>query len=86
MPGPDPHAFWIDDDDPARPVVSFQNYFWTNNRGNRKARAIAILGRLRWRDWVCLWCGETLPDYKRADARYCSEGCRKAAARARRKW
>ena len=47
MPGPNPHELWIDNDNPAWPVVSFQNYFWTNNRCNRKARAIAILGRLR---------------------------------------
>jgi len=48
MSGPDPHDLWIDDDDPARPVVSFQHYFWTGNRGNRQARASAILRRLRW--------------------------------------
>ena len=84
MPGPGPHELWIDDNDPARAVVSFQHYFWTGNRGNRHARANAIVRRLRWDDWPCRWCGETLPDFKPADALYCCEGCRKSAARRRR--
>lgn len=84
MPGPNPHELWIDDDDPARPAVSFQNYSWTNNSGNRQARAISILRRLQRKDWVCRWCGDVLPDYKRADARYCGESCRKSAVRWRR--
>lgn len=83
MPGPNPHELWIDDDDPARPAVSFQNYSWTNNSGNRKARAISILRRLQLKDWACRWCGDPLPEYKRADALYCGESCRKRSARAR---
>lgn len=85
MPGPDPHALWIEDKNPERPCVQFQAYFWTNNNGNRQARAIALLRRLRRGDWRCLWCGDDLPDQRRADARYCREACRKRAARARRK-
>lgn len=84
MPGPDPHSLWIDEYDPRRPCVSFQPYFWTGNAGNRRARTLAILRRLKLGDWFCRWCGETLPDYVRADALYCREGCRKAAARRRR--
>ncbi|KHQ53176.1 hypothetical protein A9320_19395 [Ruegeria sp. PBVC088] len=80
MPGPDPHAFWIVDSDPSSPRASYHSYLWTGNGGNRKARAIAILKGLMRRDWHCRWCGNTLPDYARADARY----CRKAAARRRR--
>lgn len=83
MPGPDPHAFWIDED-AERPTVVFENYLWTGNAGNRKARAISILQRLRYGIWVCHGCGEPLPDYKRADTRFCREACRKAAARRRR--
>jgi hypothetical protein len=85
MPGPNPYELWIDDDDPERPVVWFEQYFWTGNRGNRMARAVKITRRLRLGDWQCRWCGDMFPDYKRADARYCCERCRKAAAQARRK-
>lgn len=84
MPGPDPHTLWIDVADPRRPCVTFQPYFWTGNSGNRKARALAILRRLRWGDWICGWCDGPLPDYVRADARYRREACRRAAARQRR--
>ena len=84
MPGPDPHTLWIDDDDPGRPAVSWQPYFWTGNNGNRRNRAIAILKRLRRGTWRCLLCGDDLPEYLRADAVYCSTGCRKRAARERR--
>jgi len=83
MPGPDPHALWIDDE-ADRPRVLFQAYFWTGNSGNRKARAAALLRRLQRGDWYCRCCGDPLPDYLRADARYCREACRKRAARGRR--
>ena len=84
MPGPDPDALWIDPD-ADRPTVSFQAYYWTGNNGNRRARAVAIVRRLMRRDWYCRWCGDPLPDWRRADARYCCEGCRKRAARRRRR-
>lgn len=83
MPGPDPHALWIDDES-DRPSVVFQAYSRTGNNGNRKARAIALLRRLSRGDWVCRWCRDPLPDYLRVDARFCGEGCRKRAARLRR--
>lgn len=82
MPGPDPHAIWIESDEPLR--VCYQAYFWTGNLGNRRARSIAILRRLVLRTWQCKRCGEALPVYLRADAVYCSERCRKRAARMRR--
>lgn len=85
MPGPDPYGLWINHDDPRSPSVMMYAYFGTGNRGNRKARAAAILRRLRCGDWVCRCCGDPLPDYLRADARYCREACRKAVARQRRK-
>ncbi len=84
MPGPDPHALWIDTE-AERPSVLFQAYFWTGNNGNRRKRAIAILRRLQRSDWKCRWCGDPLPDWRRADALYCCEGCRKRAARVRRR-
>jgi len=83
MPGPDPDALWIESDE--RPYrVSYQAYFWTGNNGNRKARAIAMLQRLARHDWKCRWCSEPLPDWRRVDAQYCREQCRKRAARWRR--
>lgn len=85
MPGPDPHALWIESDEPPYRVCH-QAYFWTGNNGNRKARAVAILRRLMLGTWQCRECGEGLPDYVRADAQYCREACRKAAARRRRAW
>ncbi len=82
MPGPDPHALWIEDDG-EDPSVCWQRYFWTGNEGNRKARAIDLVRRLAHGNWFCRWCGDPLPDYLRTDARYCREACRKRAARVR---
>jgi len=86
MPGPDPHAVWINRYEGERPTVTHENYLWTGNAGNRQKRAIAILFRVLRHDWVCRWCGGDLPEWRRADAKYCCEGCRKRAARQRRKW
>ncbi|RYH10513.1 hypothetical protein EU800_07120 [Tropicimonas sp. IMCC6043] len=83
MPGPDPEALWIDEE-ADRPTVTYQAYCWTGNNGNRRKRAIAMLRRLARGDWTCRWCGDALPDWRRVDARYCCEGCRKRAARSRR--
>ena len=82
--GPDPHVLWIESDEPPY-SVAYQAYLWTGIKGNRKARAIAMVRRLALGTWRCLWCREMLPDYLRADARYCNDRCRKQAARARRK-
>lgn len=46
MPGPDPHALWIDYDC-NRPRVLFQAYLWTGNSGNRKSRALAAAASRR---------------------------------------
>ncbi|WP_372572677.1 hypothetical protein [Ruegeria jejuensis] len=48
------------------------------------ARIKAVMRRYRNGTWCCNWCCAPLPDYKRRDAHYCSEGCRKRAARYRR--
>ncbi len=83
MPGPDPAALWIEEY-ADRPTVSFHAYFWTGNDGNRHKRAEGMVRRLARGDWKCSWCGDPLPDWRRVDAQYCCEGCRKRAARARR--
>ncbi len=85
MPGPDPNAVWLEENG-RKLSVFYENYLWTNNEGNRKARAIAMLRRAARRDWMCHWCGDALPVWRRVDARYCCEGCRKRAARLRRNW
>ena len=85
MPGPDPNALWFEVYG-GRILATFERYFWTGNAGNRKARAIAIMRRMERRDWFCRWCRDELPEWRRADVRYCCEGCRKRAARQRRKW
>ncbi len=83
MPAPDPESLWIESDTPPYRVC-YQAYLWTGNNGNRRKRAETMLRRLARRDWCCRWCGDTLPDWRRVDARYCCEGCRKRAARLRR--
>jgi len=83
MPGPDPRALWIEEGT-DRPTVTFQAYLCTGNNGNRRKRAVTMLRRLMHGNWACGWCGDPLPDWRRADARYCREGCRKKAARRRR--
>jgi hypothetical protein len=47
-------------------------------------RAKRILRNLQWGGWLCQWCREPVPLWRRADARFCCEGCRKRAARQRR--
>ena len=84
MPGPDPHSLWIEDNNENGATVSFLAYIWTGNTWNRKARAVTISRRLKQGTWRCRWCGQELPAYLRADARYCREACRKRAARRRR--
>lgn len=83
MPGPDPDRFWIEEIDNGYRVC-WQAYDWTGNNGNRKARAMAVLQRLRRGTWHCRWCGDFLPDHLRTDALYCGNTCRKRAARVRR--
>ena len=85
MPGPDPLSLWIDHDDSGRGSVYFQRYFWTGQAGNRARRAQSIARRLRAQTWRCLWCRDDLPAWRRADAMYCCEGCRKRATRLRTK-
>lgn len=83
MPGPEPGTVWIEEQEGGF-VAMAECYFWTGNLGNRIKRAKAMLRRVKSGTWVCRWCGDELPDYLRVDAQYCSEGCRKLAARQRR--
>ena len=83
MPGPDANGVWIEKrSDGSYSVIA---EFWADgNSTSRNARMDRIFENMRWGGWRCAWCLESVPTYKRADARYCRERCRKAAARARR--
>lgn len=84
MPGPNPHALWLEEYE-GQVLVTFERYCWTGNAGNRQKRAVSILKRKVRRDWYCRWCGDALPVWRRADAKYCSAGCKVRAAHKRRK-
>ncbi len=51
------------------------------NRCHRINRAKAILKALARDGWCCPWCCGPVPLFRRADAVFCSEGCRKPMAR-----
>jgi hypothetical protein len=84
MPAPDPHGVTLGAGWPDSLSVEFETWACGNLR-TRKRRAVAVLQNLRRGGWCCPWCTEPVPLFRRADARFCSEGCRKRSARARRK-
>jgi len=83
MPGPIPNALWFEEWD-GRLSAVYERYYGTGNVANRQARARAIMRRMARGTWYCSWCADDLPVWRRADAQYCSERCRKKAARSRR--
>lgn len=83
MPAPEPGTVFFEEYE-GRTLAYFQRYFWSGRFAHRAARASAMLGRMKVGTWRCQWCWEDLETHKRTDAQYCSEGCRKRAARARR--
>jgi len=85
MAGPEPNTIWIELTAMGY-RASYQRYFLTNNEGNRKARILAIGKRIVQGTWRCKWCGDDLHLDKRADSQFCREGCRKRAARHRRRY
>lgn len=84
MPCPDPGGIQIEEYDNGGFRVTAE-IWWHGNRRHRLARMKALTRRLRCGGWKCRACGEPVPLYRRADADYCCEGCRKAHARARRR-
>ena len=90
MPGPDPFGIWYDESATGQPIVvaeiwgSRNRPYFDGNPKHRNARAAAVLRRLRRDGWTCAECGEPVPMFRRADADYCREACRKKAARRRR--
>lgn len=89
MPGPDPHGLIYDEDARGRPVIHAE--LWTSRippftgcKRTRLARARAVLLNLHRDGWTCRQCGDPVPIWRRADAVFCSIGCRKRAMRQRK--
>lgn len=83
MPAPDPSGVTIE-----RHSGSFcllVDTFLLSGRTQRMARAGRIAQNLRRDGWACLWCKRPVPEFRRADAKYCCEGCQKRAARERQR-
>lgn len=78
MPAPDPHGITIEERPHGWGVLV--ETFMLSGRAQRMARARGILRNLAANRWACRWCGGPVPEFRRADACYCVEGCRKRAA------
>lgn len=88
MPGPDPFALTYNETPDGRPIVTAETDptsgpFATGNRRHRLARMRAVLRNLTANGWTCPECGDPVPIWRRADAVYCREACRKRARRKR---
>lgn len=83
MPAPDPESIWLEETGLHWRITHF-SWAW-GNETLKKRRAVRLL-RLYARPggWHCRHCGDLMPEYKRADAVYCSESCRKRDAQRRR--
>lgn len=88
MPGPDPYGLYYDETPSGQPIVTAEVWpssgLFAGNRRNRIKRFKAVYRSIMRDGWLCLWCSVPVPIYRRADACYCSQGCRKRAARARK--
>lgn len=88
MPAPDPFGLSYDETPSGQPLVTAEVWpssgLFASNRRNRLKRLRAVYRLVRRDGWLCLWCKDPVPIYRRADACYCCEGCRKRAARARK--
>lgn len=79
MPAPDPQAITVEYNESGS-VAVFADVFLIGNHKARFRRAKAIFVKLRADDWLCWHCAGPVPLFRRADARYCCEGCRTATA------
>ena len=90
MPGPDPSGLeYIEAPDGCWTVTAEvwpKSGLFAGNRKHRIARLRAVVLNIRHGGWLCSWCRDPVPIWRRADARFCCEGCRKKAARQRRGW
>lgn len=83
MPGPDPDGVEVKEYGDGTFSI-WANCFSDGNRRHRLARMRKIAWNLRRGGWRCVECADPVPIYRRADAEYCGEQCRKRAARRRR--
>ena len=89
MPAPDPNALEYSETSDGRPVLHADipkgpPPFPLGCRRTRIARMRSVMRRLQFDGWTCPGCGDDVPLWRRADAKFCSTGCRKRAARKRR--
>ena len=84
MPGPDPNSIWLELGYGCR-YIMYHRYLSTGQAGNRKKRVERLAKRMAKGDWICRWCKDPLPLWRRVDALYCRESCRKRAVRGRQK-
>lgn len=82
MPRHDETLIWIEEINPPHIRMSFSHYSWQNVTQIR--RRTIRLARKYTLGWHCSYCGDLMPVWKRVDAAYCKESCRKLAARKRR--
>ena len=83
MPAPDPFAIYPFERRKPRLSICYAE---CGNPRHRKARVERIAVQILQSGWCCRYCGQPVPLHRRADARYCCEGCRKRAARQRRRY
>lgn len=82
MPAPNPDSLWIEAIERGHIHLQFCAWPWGNETLMRR-RAVR-LARLYLKGRTCAHCGALIEPWKRADAIYCREACRKAEARGRR--
>ena len=84
MPGPDPRGLEVALYDGGSFLLTAE--IWPHgNPAARLARMAAVRRRIKRDGWRCQCCGDPVPLFRRADALFCRESCRKRAARQRRK-
>lgn len=88
MPGPDPFGIEYDETPDGRPSLYAEVWpstgLFAGNRRHRLARLKAVARKVLADNWTCPQCGDPVPLWRRADAVYCSAGCKKRAKRGKR--
>jgi hypothetical protein len=83
MGGPDPSGLDIEERDDGSFTITAE--LWDHgNKRHRIARMLAVRRRILRTGWRCVHCGTQIALFRRADADFCREACRKKEARFRR--
>ena len=82
MPARNETLIWLEVCDPPNVRITYGHYPWQNK--TQIGRRVDRLCQKYARGWHCKYCGDLMPVWKRTDAEYCKESCRKLAARKRR--